>query len=111
MPAVPPARPPGDTYRLCVLQVQYVALRNINLVVQKRPAILANEVKVGDWAPLAPGRPWSCGCAAAAERLWQRLWRASCMAVGFGESVFMAANNIKLSLSLCIWLYMLIHKA
>ena len=27
-------------------EVQYVALRNINLVVQKRPAILANEVKV-----------------------------------------------------------------
>ncbi|GAX83225.1 hypothetical protein CEUSTIGMA_g10651.t1 [Chlamydomonas eustigma] len=27
-------------------EVQYVALRNINLVVQKRPSILANEVKV-----------------------------------------------------------------
>lgn len=27
-------------------QVQYVALRNINLIVQKRPSILANEVKV-----------------------------------------------------------------
>ncbi|KAL6754541.1 adaptin N terminal region-domain-containing protein [Haematococcus lacustris] len=27
-------------------EVQYVALRNINLIVQKRPAILANEVKV-----------------------------------------------------------------
>lgn len=27
-------------------EVQYVALRNINLVVQKRPTILANEVKV-----------------------------------------------------------------
>ncbi|KAF5830402.1 adaptin N terminal region-domain-containing protein [Dunaliella salina] len=28
------------------LQVQYVALRNINLIIQKRPSILANEVKV-----------------------------------------------------------------
>lgn len=27
-------------------EVQFVALRNINLIVQKRPAILANEVKV-----------------------------------------------------------------
>lgn len=27
-------------------EVQYVALRNINLIVQKRPSILANEVKV-----------------------------------------------------------------
>jgi AP-1 complex subunit beta-1 len=27
-------------------EVQYVALRNINLIVQKRPNILANEVKV-----------------------------------------------------------------
>ncbi len=29
-------------------EVQYVALRNINLIVQKRPGILANEVKVRD---------------------------------------------------------------
>jgi hypothetical protein len=29
-------------------QVQYVALRNISLIVQKRPNILANEVKVWD---------------------------------------------------------------
>ncbi|GFH15891.1 AP complex subunit beta, partial [Haematococcus lacustris] len=29
-------------------EVQYVALRNINLIVQKRPAILANEVKYND---------------------------------------------------------------
>ncbi len=28
-------------------QVQYVALRNISLIVQRRPQILANEVKVG----------------------------------------------------------------
>ncbi len=27
-------------------EVQYVALRNINLIIQKRPSILANEVKV-----------------------------------------------------------------
>ena len=28
------------------LVAQYVALRNINLIVQKRPSILANEMKV-----------------------------------------------------------------
>ena len=30
----------------CVLQVQYVALRNINLIIQKRPDILKHEMKV-----------------------------------------------------------------
>ena len=29
-----------------VLQVQYVALRNINLIIQKRPDILKHEMKV-----------------------------------------------------------------
>lgn len=27
-------------------EIQYVALRNINLIVQKRPAILEHEIKV-----------------------------------------------------------------
>ena len=27
-------------------EIQYVALRNINLIVQKRPAVLENEIKV-----------------------------------------------------------------
>jgi hypothetical protein len=36
-PPPPPPLPP---------QVQYVALRNINLIVQRRPGILSNEVKV-----------------------------------------------------------------
>lgn len=42
-----------DTHNLCLLkhllwffQVQYVALRNINLIVQKRPDILKHEMKV-----------------------------------------------------------------
>lgn len=29
-----------------ILQVQYVALRNINLIIQKRPDILKHEMKV-----------------------------------------------------------------
>jgi len=28
-------------------ELQYVALRNINLIIQAQPAILANDVKVG----------------------------------------------------------------
>jgi hypothetical protein len=39
--------PPLVTLLGAAPEVQYVALRNINLIVQKRPAILANEVKVG----------------------------------------------------------------
>lgn len=39
--------PPLVTLLAAEPEVQYVALRNISLVVQKRPAILANEVKVG----------------------------------------------------------------
>jgi AP-1 complex subunit beta-1 len=30
-------------------EIQYVALRNINLIVQKRPQILEHEIKVGEW--------------------------------------------------------------
>lgn len=38
--------PPLVTLLSAEPEVQYVALRNINLVVQKRPQILAHEVKV-----------------------------------------------------------------
>lgn len=38
--------PPLVTLLSAEPEVQYVALRNINLIVQKRPSILANEVKV-----------------------------------------------------------------
>ncbi|KAG2491509.1 hypothetical protein HYH03_010086 [Edaphochlamys debaryana] len=38
--------PPLVTLLAAEPEVQYVALRNINLIVQRRPAVLANEVKV-----------------------------------------------------------------
>jgi AP-1 complex subunit beta-1 len=38
--------PPLVTLLSAEPEVQYVALRNINLIVQKRPQILAHEVKV-----------------------------------------------------------------
>ncbi|KAL2516754.1 Beta-adaptin-like protein C [Abeliophyllum distichum] len=38
--------PPLVTLLSAEPEIQYVALRNINLIVQKRPSILANEVKV-----------------------------------------------------------------
>jgi AP-1 complex subunit beta-1 len=38
--------PPLVTLLSSEPEVQYVALRNINLIVQKRPSILAHEVKV-----------------------------------------------------------------
>ena len=38
--------PPLVTLLSCEPEIQYVALRNINLIVQKRPQILAREVKV-----------------------------------------------------------------
>ena len=38
--------PPLVTLLAAEPEVQYVALRNISLIVQRRPAILANEVKV-----------------------------------------------------------------
>ncbi|PNH04018.1 Beta-adaptin-like protein C, partial [Tetrabaena socialis] len=37
--------PPLVTLLASEPEVQYVALRNISLIVQRRPAILANEVK------------------------------------------------------------------
>ncbi|KAE9034490.1 hypothetical protein PR001_g9713 [Phytophthora rubi] len=38
--------PPLVTLLSAEHEIQYVALRNINLIVQKRPAILTNEIKV-----------------------------------------------------------------
>jgi hypothetical protein len=38
--------PPLVTLLSAEPEVQYVALRNISLIVQKRPAVLAHEVKV-----------------------------------------------------------------
>lgn len=39
--------PPLVTLLSSEPEIQYVALRNINLIVQKRPSILAHEIKVG----------------------------------------------------------------
>jgi AP-1 complex subunit beta-1 len=44
--------PPLVTLLSSEPEVQYVALRNINLIVQKRPNILANEAKVGSFGLL-----------------------------------------------------------
>ena len=45
--------PPLVTLLSSEPEIQYVALRNINLIVQKRPSILAHEIKVnagmGEW--------------------------------------------------------------
>lgn len=38
--------PPLVTLLSAEPEIQYVALRNINLIVQKRPTILAHEIKV-----------------------------------------------------------------
>lgn len=38
--------PPLVTLLSTEPEIQYVALRNINLIVQKRPTILSNEIKV-----------------------------------------------------------------
>lgn len=40
--------PPLVTLLSAEPEIQYVALRNINLIVQKRPTILAHEIKVLD---------------------------------------------------------------
>lgn len=41
-------------------EIQYVALRNINIIVQKRPQILEHEIKVGGRAEGGGGRPQTC---------------------------------------------------
>eukprot|EP00959_Pyramimonas_sp_CCMP1952_P225639 4718402-Pyramimonas_sp.AAC.1 len=38
--------PPLVTLLSAEPEIQYVALRNINLIIQKRPTILANDIKV-----------------------------------------------------------------
>ena len=50
--------PPLVTLLSAESEIQYVALRNIHLVVAKHPSILAHEVKVGApaWVQAA-GRP------------------------------------------------------
>ena len=45
--------PPLVTLLSAESEIQYVALRNINLIVQKNPGILAHEVKVGHSAFVA----------------------------------------------------------
>lgn len=52
--------PPLVTLLSAEPEVQYVALRNVNLIVQKRPSILANEVKVR-CAASANGAACVCG--------------------------------------------------
>jgi AP-1 complex subunit beta-1 len=42
--------PPLVTLLSAEPEIQYVALRNINLIVQKRPTILSHEIKV-NWLP------------------------------------------------------------
>jgi AP-1 complex subunit beta-1 len=44
--------PPLVTLLSAEPEIQYVALRNINLIVQKRPTILSHEIKV-NWFPNA----------------------------------------------------------
>ena len=41
--------PPLVTLLSAEPEIQYVALRNINLIVQRRPTILAHEIKVVIW--------------------------------------------------------------
>ena len=60
--------PPLVTLLSAEPEIQYVALRNINLIVQKYPTILAHEVKVrceidGGSADSAPVRSVSINCA------------------------------------------------
>jgi hypothetical protein len=64
--------PPLVTLLSAEPEVQYVALRNINLIVQRWPQILANEVKVGGllwmsmWCSLLCGFTWPASTPAAA---------------------------------------------
>lgn len=58
--------PPLVTLLSSEPEVQYVALRNINLIVQKRPNILAHEVKVRwKWQARMRGVPWAHTCSHA----------------------------------------------
>jgi len=43
--------PPLVTLLSAEPEIQYVALRNINLIVQRRPGILAHEIKVHTESP------------------------------------------------------------
>ena len=45
--------PPLVTLLSAEPEIQFVALRNINLIVQKAPQILSHEVKVGPPTPLS----------------------------------------------------------
>lgn len=38
-------------------EIQYVALRNINLIVQKHPEVLSYEIKVGSMQSSGPATP------------------------------------------------------
>lgn len=51
--------PPLVTLLSAEPEIQYVALRNINLIVQKRPTILAHEIKVAFFSALIHQ---SCQC-------------------------------------------------
>lgn len=51
--------PPLVTLLSAEPEIQYVALRNINLIVQKRPTILAHEIKVTFFSALIHQ---SCQC-------------------------------------------------
>ena len=44
--------PPLVTLLSAEPEIQYVALRNINLIVQRRPTILAHEIKVNSYQPI-----------------------------------------------------------
>jgi AP-1 complex subunit beta-1 len=54
-------------------EIQYVALRNINLIVQKRPNILENEIKVFFWYVASEVcRCWHFRCPSILTRIFPR---------------------------------------
>jgi vesicle coat complex subunit len=57
--------PPLVTLLSAEPEIQYVALRNINLIVQKRPTILAHEIKVTVFLALLIIR--SCQCVPSTQ--------------------------------------------
>ena len=60
--------PPLVTLLSSEPEIQYVALRNINLIVQKRPTILAHEIKVPEPDATCPRSglwPTACVCCTA----------------------------------------------
>ncbi|KAL3670882.1 hypothetical protein V7S43_004067 [Phytophthora oleae] len=92
--------PPLVTLLSAESEIQYVAVRNINLVVQKCPAILTNEIKV-----FFCGSSISLSGSSRSATLSRFYWSSSSLDVGFVRAIDRCAVKLERAEEKCISIF------